>query len=255
MREAGPFPSLSIITACYNSAATLPQTLASVGSQAGATVEHLIIDGGSTDGSLDIARAYAHIFRLVSEPDQGIYDAMNKGIRLAKGDIVGILNADDFYASADILAKVAKVFEDSAIDACYGDLIYVDTADTRKVVRYWRSGTFVPRKFYWGWMPPHPTFYVRRAVYAELGGFDASYRIAADYDLMLRFLGSGLPVAYIPAVLVKMRAGGASNRSLQNIVRKSWEDLRALRHNRVGGVGALVWKNLSKVGQFVVRDP
>ena len=147
MREKCPSPYFSIITACYNSAVTLPQTLASVESQVDTTVEHLIIDGDSTDGSLDIVREYSHISQVISEPDNGMYVAMNKGVNLAKGHVVGILNADDFYASSDVLAKVIAVFEDPAVDACYGDLVYVDNTDTTKVVRYWRSGSFDLRKF------------------------------------------------------------------------------------------------------------
>jgi glycosyltransferase involved in cell wall biosynthesis len=200
-------------------------------------------------------RAYPHISHIVSESDQGIYDAMNKGIRLAQGDIVGILNADDFYASSDILAKVAAIFADPAIDACYGDLVYMDSTDTGKVVRYWRSGAFSPRKFYWGWMPPHPTFFVRRWVYERFGLFNLDLGSAADYELMLRFLVKHqINVAYIPEVLVKMRTGGVSNVSLQNRLKANRMDRKAWTINALKPYPWTLWlKPLRKIGQWVKR--
>jgi glycosyltransferase involved in cell wall biosynthesis len=255
VRETGTFPLFSIITACYNSAVTLPQTLACLESQAGVTMEHLIIDGGSTDGSLDIVRGYSHDFSVISEPDDGIYDAMNKGIRMAKGDVVGILNADDHYPSSDILAKVAQVFEDSAIYACYGDLVYVDNTDTKKVLRYWRAGTFTPQKFYWGWMPPHPTFFVRRSVYERFGLFNLDLGSAADYELMLRFLlKHEIKAAYIPEVLVKMRTGGISNISWRNRLRANRMDRKAWGINNLKPFLWTLWlKPLRKIGQWIQR--
>jgi glycosyltransferase len=155
----------------YNAEKTLAHALASVADQNNITVEHILIDGGSSDNTLEVAKHY-NISKVVSEPDNGIYDAMNKGIGFARGEIVGILNADDFYALDDVLQKIATVFNDPDVDACYGDLQYVDAHDTNKVVRYWRSGSFESGKFYWGWMPPHPNFFVRRSIYDKYGVFN-----------------------------------------------------------------------------------
>lgn len=214
-----------------------------------------MIDGASTDGSLQVIEKYRdRIGVLVSEPDRGIYDALNKGVARATGDVVGFLHADDLFADQNVLAKVAAAFEDPAVEAVYGDLTYVSKADTNNVIRYWKSGEFTRSALIQGWMPPHPTFYVRRSIYEQHGHFDTSFRIAADYDCMLRFLGkAGIRVRYIPEVLVNMRVGGASNRSLKNIIRKSKEDLRALRNNGLGGLSTLLFKNLRKVPQFFRR--
>lgn len=246
---------ISVVTAVFNNRETIAAALDSVLAQTGADYELVVIDGGSTDGTLEVLNRYAErIAVLVSEPDKGIYDALNKGIQRASGDVVGFLHSDDLFADAGVLSRIAAAFADPGVEAVYGDLLYVRKDNTDQVVRYWRAGDFSRSRLSWGWMPPHPTFYVRRGVYVRLGGFDMSYRIAADYDCMLRFLGrGGVCVAYIPEVLVKMRVGGASNRSLRNIARKSSEDLRALRRNGVGGIGALIWKNLSKLPQFLRR--
>jgi len=268
-KKAGPTPGflflefglrsasmkISIITATWNCAGTVGGCLASVAAQSHTEREHIMIDGGSTDGTLAVLEAQrAALAVLVSEPDGGIYDALNKGIARATGDVVGLLHADDLYADKDVLGRIAAAFADPAVEAVYGDLVYVAKEDTGRVIRYWRSGAYRPGRLRLGWMPPHPTLYLRRALYARYGDFDTRYRIAADYDLMLRVLSrlTGR-VVYLPQVLVRMRVGGASNRSLRHILRKSWEDYRALRANGMGGasgVGALVWKNVSKVPQF-----
>lgn len=246
---------ISIITAVYNNCDTIAQALDSVLAQMGADYELVVIDGGSTDGTLEILNRYAErIAVLVSEPDKGIYDALNKGIQRASGDVVGFLHSDDLFADTGVLSRIAAAFADSGVEAVYGDLLYVRKDNPDQVVRYWRAGDFSRSRLGWGWMPPHPTFYVRRGVYVRLGGFDTSYRIAADYDCMLRFLGrGGVRVAYIPEVLVKMRVGGASNRSFRNIIQKSREDYRALRNNGIGGLGALLMKNFQKLPQFLTR--
>lgn len=252
--------SITVITACYNSIATLPDTLFSVRSQHGLAFEYILIDGGSSDGTIDLIQAEHNrpgtpLSRWISEPDQGIYDALNKGIALATGDVLGFLHADDVFAHPHVLKRVTACFEDPVIIACYGDLEYVWRDDPTRVLRYWHADRFTPSRLRRSWMPPHPTLYVRRSWYEAHGGFDTNYRIAADYDLILR-LFSGLSesqVAYLPEVLVRMRVGGASNRSLRNILRKSAEDYRAMRSNGVGGLGALAWKNLSKLEQFVTR--
>ena len=244
---------ISVITAVYNSRETISAALESALGQLDANIELVVIDGGSTDGTLEVLGSYSdRLDVLVSEPDRGIYDALNKGIQRASGDVVGFLHSDDLLADPGVLSRIAAAFADPEVDAVYGDLLYVRKDDSDQVVRYWRSGVFSGRRLGWGWMPPHPTLYVRRKAYEQHGLFDTSFRIAADYDFILRLLGRDkVRVRYIPEVLVKMRVGGASNRSLRNIVRKSSEDLRALRRNRVGGFGALVWKNLSKLPQFL----
>ncbi|WP_119290377.1 glycosyltransferase family 2 protein [Azohydromonas sediminis] len=243
---------ISVVTACYNCAATIADALASVAAQTHPAVEHVVVDGASSDGTWDVVRTWK-ASRLVacSERDRGIYDALNKGIARSTGDVIGFLHADDVFAGPDVLAWVAEAFADPEVDAVYGDLQYVRREDPARVVRYWRSGPFDTGLLERGWMPPHPTLYVRRALYERLGGYDVTYRIAADYEFILRlFRTPGLRAAYIPRVMVKMRTGGASNRSLRNIARKSAEDLRALRKHRIGGVHTLVWKNVSKLRQF-----
>jgi glycosyltransferase involved in cell wall biosynthesis len=244
------------VTATWNCATTIADCLHSVASQSYTEREHVVIDGASSDGTLDFLQMRSHqLAVLVSEPDRGIYDALNKGIAHASGDVVGFLHADDLYAHADVLAHIAAAFED-APDLCavYGDLQYVRKNDTADVVRQWKSAPFSAGRLAWGWMPPHPTLYVRREWYARIGGLDIRYRIAADYFSILQlFTQPGFKAAYLPEVLVKMRLGGASNRSIKAIVQKSREDWDALRRARVGalgGVGALMWKNLSKIGQF-----
>jgi glycosyltransferase involved in cell wall biosynthesis len=225
--------------------------------QAHEDIEHIIIDGGSVDATLNVVAAEGrHVANVVSEKDDGIYDAMNKGIALATGEIIGFINADDFYASPDALAKVAAVFSDSNVDACYGDLCYVRQENTSALVRYWKSSEFHPGAFESGWCPPHPTFFVRREVYRRLGGFDLSYKIAADMELMLRFLEvHKIRAKYIPAVLVKMRLGGTTNKNLRNIVHQNQEILRALQlHGLRSSVWRLIGSKLFSRGlQFLAR--
>ncbi len=244
---------VSVITAVYNSRATFGDALDSVRRQAGVDVDHVVIDGASTDGTTQLLEARRHEFAVfLSERDRGIYDALNKGIARATGDVVGFLHADDVFAADDTLLQVARAFADPAVDAVYGDCEYVRADAPQSVVRHWRAGEFTPRRLAWGWMPPHPTLYVRRGWYERLGTYDTRYRIAADYHFVLRlFSQAGLRVAYVPRVLVRMRVGGVSNRSLATLVRKSREDYDALRRCGVGGVGALAWKNPSKLGQFL----
>ena len=245
----------SILTVVYNRAATIAQAVESLAAQSHSDVEHIVQDGGSTDGTLERIAAVAHgRMSVVSERDAGIYDALNRASARATGDVIGVLHSDDFFAHDAVLAHVAEVFAATGADAVYGDLDYVSAADTTRVVRRWRSGPYDPRRLRRGWMPPHPALFVRRSVIERWGAYDTRYRIAADYDSILRYFGKGgCTAAYLPETLVKMRVGGESNRSLERILLKSREDLRALRANEVGGVAALAWKNLSKVGQFVRR--
>lgn len=246
---------ISLVTATWNCAGTVADCLASVAGQSYAHREHVVIDGASGDDTLRVLQAHREqLAVLLSEPDHGIYHALNKGIARASGDVVGFLHADDVFACPDVLTQVAAAFENPAVCAVYGDLQYVRKDDISQVVRHWTSSPFSRRQLEWGWMPPHPTLYVRREWYARIGGFDTRYRIAADYLSILQlFSQPGFKAVYLPEVLVKMRLGGASNRSLKAIARKTREDWRALRSTGVGalgGVGALVWKNLGKVGQF-----
>jgi len=226
---------ISIITACYNSAATISDSLASLSSQGYRPVEHIIIDGGSSDGTLGIVRrGVLPSSKIISGPDQGIYDAMNKGISLVTGDIVGTLNADDIYADSKVLERVAEVFAAPDVDVCYGDLVYVPANDTSQQKRIWKSSAYTEGKFMHGWVPPHPTFFVRRSVYEKHGGFDLSFPLAADFELMLRFLHClRLKSVYIPHTLVKMRLGGATNKNLRNIFNQNVEIYRAGQKNNV----------------------
>lgn len=244
---------ISIITVSYNSGATIADTLRSVAQQTHPDIEHIIIDGGSKDDTLAQIETHGrHLSRVVSEPDRGIYDAMNKGLALASGEFVGFLNADDMLATPGTLAAMVAAMQ-AGCDALYGDLVYVDAKQTDQIVRHWLSGDYEPSRLRFGWMPPHPTFYIRRSV---LGGmrFDLRYRIAGDYDFMLRCLNSpALRVSYLPQVLVHMRNGGASNHSLKAMWQKSSEDLAAMRRNNVGGLFSLIAKNLRKVPQFLAR--
>ena len=245
---------ISIITAVYNRAGTIAEAVASVREQSHRDIEHIVVDGGSTDGTLEVlARCLGAQAQLVSEPDEGLYDALNKGLARATGEVVGLVHSDDLLADPQVLRDVAAALSDPLVDAAYGDLDYVRRDDTNRVVRHWVAGPFSPRRLAWGWMPPHPALFLRRSVVERWGGFDTRYRIAADYDAVLRYFArGGVRAAYIPRVLVKMRVGGESNRSLAHIARKSREDYAALRRNGVGGLGALAWKNLSKLSQFVV---
>ena len=248
---------ISVITVCYNSAKTIGNTLRSVREQTHSDIEHIIVDGSSDDDTLKVVKAEGlHVAKVVSERDKGIYDAMNKGIALASGEIVAFINADDFYASPCILTTVAAAFEKSGADCCYGDLCYVSQVDPTRTVRYWRSANFVPKAFEKSWCPPHPTFFVRRSVYQRLGGFDLSFRIAADFELMARYLeADGISSHYIPEVLVKMRLGGTTNRSLSNIFEQNIEIRRALAKNGLhfSLVSFVLNKLVTRAAQFVRR--
>lgn len=243
---------VSVVTAVWNREATIGDALDSVAAQTWQPLEHVVIDGASTDGTLAAIEARRTPgMTVVSEPDKGIYDALNKGLRASTGDVVGLLHSDDWFADERVIERVAAAFEDPAVDAVHGDLDYVSADDPAHVVRRWRGGPATPAKLRRGWMPAHPTLFVRRRVFETHGAYDTSYRIAADYDAVLRWFGAGVTSAYIPEVLVKMRLGGASNGSLSRILRKSREDWRAIRTNRAGGLGTLALKNLSKLPQFL----
>jgi len=244
----------SIITVCRNEAATISDTLAAVRGQQYGNIEHLVIDGGSTDQTLEILKRPENSgVRWISEPDCGIYDAMNKGLSLANGEVIGFLNADDLYADNQVLAQMAKLFADPDVAAVYGDLVYVDREHPEKVVRYWRSCHYHPGLFQRGWAPPHPTFFVRAKIYRLLGGFNLKYRLAADAELMLRFIEKHqISTRYLSKVLVRMRLGGVTNSSLRNILLQNREIIEAFRDNglRVSLAGFVVGKLGSRVWQY-----
>jgi glycosyltransferase involved in cell wall biosynthesis len=244
---------ITLITPVWNNADTIGHCLQSIRDQT-ATCEHILVDGGSTDGSLEIMeQSKAPDTILLSEPDQGMYDAINKALELATGEVVGILNADDFYPSTDVLEKIAAAFADPKVDASYGDLLYVDREDTKKVIRTWRSGNYKPESFYAGWMPPHPTFYLRRHLYQQHGGYRLDLGTAADYELMLRMLLKHQAAAiYIPQVLVHMRNEGMSNATISNRLEANRNDRQAWR---VNGIRPRPWtliaKPLGKIRQWL----
>ncbi|MBY5606023.1 glycosyltransferase [Rhizobium leguminosarum] len=251
-------PRISLITVCWNAERTIADTLRSIDTQTYHDFEHIIIDGGSKDSTLAIiASAPAENRRVLSGPDGGIYEAMNKGIGLATGDIIGFLNADDIFESSDSLGTVAAALEDEAYDGCYGDLVYVSNRHTDRKIRYWKSRAFRSGSFARGWCPPHPTFYVRRSIYDQFGRFDLRYRLAADVELMMRFLEvARIRTIYIPRVLVRMRLGGATNRSVQNISRQNKEVLCALADNGLKVSTSMFWafKIVNRLGQFLIRN-
>ena len=247
---------ISVITACFNCAATIGQTFDSVAIQSGVDVEHIVIDGASTDGTLDVvARHPWKPARVVSEPDAGVYDAMNKGIAAATGEIVGFLNADDFFAAPDVLADVARVMSAPEVDACYADLVYVAPGNTDRVVRFWKSRDYRPGLSLSGWMPAHPTFYVRRSVYERFGGFDLEFRRQSDFELTTRLLEvHRIRAVYVPRVWVRMRTGGLSNNSLRGILKGNLEAYRALRKLRLPVTPLFMLRKMaSRLPQFLAR--
>ena len=246
-------PIVSIITVSYNSEATIESTLKCVAEQDYPRIEHIIVDGRSSDNTLAIINMYPHVAKIISEKDKGIYDAMNKGLLMATGEIIGILNSDDFYISPDVISLVVQTMHSENADALYADLVYVAANDTSKKLRRWTSGPFNRKKFLFGWMPPHPTFFVKRSCYETAGNFNMELKSAADYELMLRFLYKyEITPAYLPKVIVKMRAGGNSNASLRNRIKANLEDRKAWQLNNLKPYFFTTWlKPLRKLPQFV----
>lgn len=248
--------SVSVITVCFNSAAHIADALRSIDAQTWQRREHIVVDGASRDGTLDVVAGFQHPQRQVfSEADSGIYDAMNKGLALATGDIVGFLNSDDVYADTETLQRVAQAFRDPQVDVVYGDLVFVAQDDPDRVVRYWKSSAYTPGACATGWMPPHPTFYARRSVYEMHGGFDLAFPVAADFEMALRLLDKAhVRAHYIPSVLVRMRMGGESTRSLKSVFLQNRETSRAcLKHGLPGGARFVLRRLLSKLPQLVHR--
>ncbi|WP_210530259.1 glycosyltransferase family 2 protein [Rubellimicrobium arenae] len=243
---------ISVVTAVFNRADTVGDAVESLRSQTWTDWEHVIQDGASRDGTLEVLEGLSdHRTRLESGKDGGIYDALNRAFVRTSGEVVGLLHSDDLFAAPDILESVAAAFADPEVDAVYGDLLYVARDNPDRVIRTWTSQPFRPALLRRGWMPAHPTLFLRRRVIEQHGAFDTAYRIAADYDAVLRYFRQpGFRAVHVPKVFVRMRVGGESNRSVERILKKSREDLRALRTNRVGGVGTLLFKNASKISQF-----
>lgn len=244
---------ISIITACFNSERTIAGAIESVLSQDYRDVEYIVVDGKSSDRTLSVVEKYrSRITRVISEKDHGIYDALNKGIGLATGEVIGFLHSDDYYAHPGILSSVAAEFVSGNADSVYGDLQYVDKENPQRVIRHWKSGAYHKNIFLSGWMPPHPSFFLKRECYERFGTFNTSLKSAADYELMLRMLHKhGISTAYLPKVLVKMRVGGQSNASLINRIRANREDRKAWEINGLKpGLLTLWLKPLSKIKQY-----
>lgn len=236
---------VSIVTATYNAADTLADTLESVLAQDYGDIEYIIVDGASADGTVAVINRYAPRFgtrlRWVSEPDRGIYDAMNKGIRMASGDVVGIINSDDFYNYPDVISRVAAAFADTTVQAVFGDVRFVRPDNLQRTIRYYSSCRFTPAKFRYGWMPAHPTFFTYRAYFHDFGYYRTDYRIAADYELLIRFLHTHrLSYRYLPFDFITMRTGGASTASWRSNWLLNREIVRACRDNGIYTNTALV---------------
>ncbi len=244
--------TISIITATYNAEKTIESAICSVSNQSYSDIEYIIVDGGSTDNTLKIVNRYKNrVQHFISEPDKGIYDAINKGISIATGEIIGVLHADDLFYDNDIIKQIAQEFIQGNYSGVYGDLQYVNAQNTNKVIRYWKSCDYKLSLLKTGWMPPHPTLFVQKEVFKNIGNYSLKYKIAADYDFILRLFSTPeYSFKYIPLVITKMRVGGASNKSIKNIIQKSKEDISALKQNKIGGVSTLIWKNISKIPQF-----
>jgi glycosyltransferase len=266
LEEISDYMKVSIITVSYNSAKTISDTISSVQKQSYKNIEYIVVDGKSTDGTTEIVTEFVDatqgrsegaseevVTKFLCERDNGIYDAMNKGLALATGDIIGVLNSDDFYCADDVIEQVVLAFQKNNVDCLYGDLNYVDSVDTSKIIRKWRSGVYNRENFLKGWMPPHPTFFVKKSCYERFGTFNTQFKSAADYELMLRFLfKESCSAQHLPLVMIHMRAGGVSNVSLKNRIRANREDNLAWKINGLKPKWfTLLRKPLSKLIQYL----
>jgi len=246
---------ISIITVCYNSAETIEATIESVISQDYKDIEYIIVDGGSLDGTLDILKKYRdQIHKYISEPDYGIYDAMNKGINLATGDIVATLNSDDIYADKTIISTMVDYIKSNALDAAYGDLAYIDRDNADHVTRFWKPGEYNKGAFSHGWVIPHPTFFCRKEIYEKYGYFNDKFQVAADFELLLRFVEKHqINLGYLPKLIVKMRTGGKAN-VLRGIIRGNYEIIRSFRLNDLRlSPWFFIVKPITKISQLFTR--
>lgn len=242
---------ISIITVTYNSVSTIADTLQSVASQEYDDIEHIVIDGASTDGTQQIVKRFPHVKKLVSESDEGIYDAMNKGIQLASGEVIGILNADDIYQNNKILSRVSEIHKQKELDACYADLVYVKQHDMNKVVRNWTSQEYTAGLCFKGWMPAHPTLFLKRRVYERCGLFDSSLKYQADLEFCARiFEAHCIYSEYVPELWVRMRLGGVTNNSILNMIKGNWESYQAMKKH---GLKSNPFSYF--INKFVIRIP
>jgi len=245
----------SIITVCLNNAATIEDTINSILKQTYQNIEYIVVDGGSTDGTLEIiARHKNNIAKCISEPDRGIYNAMNKGIKLSSGDIIATLNSDDIYADETIVSQMIEFMQRNLLDAAYGDLVYINPWNTTQITRFWKTGDYRKGAFCRGWVIPHPTFFCRKQAFEEFGYFNEDFQVAADFELMLRFIEKyKIKVGYLPEVIVKMRGGGKAN-VLSGIIRGNWEIIRSFHLNGFCiSPGYFVCKPIAKMSQFFKR--
>lgn len=244
---------ISIITCVLNNSNLIKKSIKSFQTQIYKNKEHVIIDGGSIDGTLEIIKKFKSKNLILStSSDNGIYDALNKGINLSSGEIVGVLHSDDFYKDNKVLKTIAETFKKTDADLVYGDLVYVNKKYPFKVLRYWKAGKYFEKNLFNGWMPPHPTVFVKRSVFNRIGKYKTKYHISSDYDFLVRALSKkNIKKIYIPKILVNMRIGGMSNNSIKNIFKKSIEDFKIIKKNKIGGFLTLLNKNFSKIGQFL----
>jgi len=249
----------SIVTVTYNNEATIRNTIESVLIQTNSDIEYIIVDGLSKDSTIDIIKEYEPRFNgrmlWISEHDNGIYDAMNKGIKLATGEVVGIINSDDFYHRTDIIAEIAKAFEDDTVQAVFGDIRFVNPNNLNKTVRYYSSKNFSPKQFRFGFMPPHPSFFTYKKYFEEFGYYQTDYKIAADYELLIRFLyTNNLKYKYLPLDVMKMRTGGISTASLKSNLVLNQEIVRGCKENGIyTNLFILSFKYFMKVFELVFR--
>lgn len=243
---------ISIVTCALNSTSTIKKSIKSVQKQTYKNIEHLIIDGGSTDGTLEVVKKIKDKkINLFSSLDNGFYDALNKGIKFTTGNIVGVLHSDDFYRSNNVIEIVVDIFKKTKADIVYGDLIYVKKEHPFKPIRYWKAGQYSKEKLLKGWMPPHPAVFVKKNLFNKIGFYKTNYKISADYDFLVRIFNcKNVNQVYVPKVLINMRIGGMSNKSFKNLIVKSFEDYQIIKKNKIGGLFTLINKNFSKLGQF-----
>ena len=245
---------VSILTCVLNNERFIEDSIKSFQNQNYLNKEQIIIDGGSTDNTLNVIdREKNSAIKLYSSKDNGIYDAINKGINLADGDIIGILHSDDFYENEEVLSNVVKVFKNTDADLVYGDLVYVSKKKNLKL-RYWQAGDFFDNKINKGWMPPHPAVFIKKVVFSKIGNYNTTYKISSDYDFLVRaFINKNINKHYLKKTLIKMRIGGVSNNSISNLFKKITEDFRIIKVNKIGGLLTLFSKNYSKISQLYNR--
>ncbi|MGC8742907.1 MAG: glycosyltransferase family 2 protein [Verrucomicrobiia bacterium] len=245
---------ISIITPVYNNRETISDCINSVLNQSYKDIEYIIVDGCSDDGTIEVIKNNPNIGRikLISDRDKGLYDAINKGIKLSTGEIIGFLHSDDLYGNNYIVEKVVNILKQNEIDGIYGDIQYVDKNNINKVIRNWIAGEYYPEKFKCGWHPPHTTLFLKRDIYVKYGLYNDKFYISGDYEIMLRFIHKyGIKIKYLPEVLVKMRMGGKSNKSIRNILIQTIEDYNAWKINGLrGGLLAVILKKLRKIPQY-----